>query len=140
MRVVDNAILATLADAGLRVFDGVVPVDDQDARVVTTTLPYVVFYSSLGDDDNPRLSGDRGRRSVFFQITYIGGTREQAKWAGEKQRAALSNKKFTITGVKCWPVHIEESQRVFRDDDAVQPDGGAVFYGVDLYAVSITTQ
>ena len=112
--------------------------DDRDAKIVTAALPYLAYFSSLGDDSNRRVNGANGRRSVFFQVTYVGETREQAKWAGERQRAALADRTITIPGRKAWRIVLGESQRIRRDDDAARPDGSPLFYGVDLYSVAIT--
>lgn len=144
MRIVDEVILGLLEAAvpplngNPRVHDGFVPVSDTDAKVVTAVLPYLAYYSSVGDDSNRRVSGQNGRRSVFFQVTYVGEDRAQAKWAGERQRAALADKVITVPGRKSWRVLLGESQRIRRDDDAARPDGSPLFYGVDLYSVAIT--
>lgn len=137
MRVVDDAVLAALEATGIDIHDGLVDVDNE-TNVVTYPLPYAVYYSSVGDDDNPRLSGRRGRRSVFFSLIYVGADRNQAKAAGERVRATLQDKAIPIPGHKAWLCRLEESQRVRRDDDAIRPDGSPLFYGVDNYALSIT--
>lgn len=136
MRAVDTDILAKLATTGLDVFDGLML--PAGTTVVTYDLPYAVYYSSGGDYHNPRLSGHSGRSSVFFSVTYVGETREQAKWAGEKIRAALYRKRVEVAGVRSWLISLEESQRVRRDDDAIRPDGKPLFYGVDNFAVSVS--
>ena len=144
MRIVDDVLLGLLRaavpplDGDPRVHDGFVPVSKKDPNVVTAALPYLAYYSSLGDDSNRRTSGTNGRRSVFFQVTYVGEDRAQAKWAGEKQRAALADKVIHIPGRKSWRVILGESQRIRRDDDAARPDGSPLFYGVDLYSVAVT--
>lgn len=160
MNIVDEAIFTALEAAGmwaeglhdedgdeppdadmLRIMDGLVEADNE-TKVVTYSLPYGVFYSSLGDDpptpENMRLSGHRGRRSVFFSMVYVGADRWQAKHAGQRIRDALAGKRLTVAGHKVWLTGVEESQRVRRDDDAIRPDGSPLFYGVDEYAVSIT--
>ena len=137
MRVVDDVIIAALEATGLDLNDGLVDADNS-TNVVTYPLPYLVYYSSVGDDDNARLTGRKARRSVFFQVSYVGLTREQAKAAGERARAALQGVRFTIPGHKAWLCQLQESQRVRRDDDAIRPDGSPLFYGVDTYALSIT--
>lgn len=155
MIVVDDAILAFLRsddviagnspvdDDNRNVYDGqLVPPRPPGAppQVVTFELPYLVYMSSVGADDNPRLAGRRVRRSVFFQLTYVGTSREQAKWLGERARDLLEFHRLEVEGYppdKQWKVRCEESQRVWRDDDAVQPDGAPLYYGVDQYAVSL---
>lgn len=159
MRAVDEAIFARIEAAGMwasglhdqdgtekpagvmAVFDGFADFDTDD-KVVRHELPYAVYYSSLGDDPptdaNERLTGQRGRRSVFFSITYVGGDNRQTKWAGQKLRDAIAGKRLTVPTHRVWLVSVEESQRIRRDDEAVRPDGTPLFYGVDNYAVSIT--
>lgn len=129
-------------DAGqLIVHDGLVIANNED-KVVTYDVPYVVFYSSLGDDttedENQRLDGRSRRRSVFFTMTYVGESPRSAKVAGQRIRDALAGYRLTIAGHRVWLTGVEESQRVRRDDDAIRPDGSPLFYGVDNYAVSIT--
>lgn len=137
MRAVDTAILARLETVpNLNVHDGFMPVDNS-TNVVTYPMPYVVFYSNVGDDHSPRLTGRMTRRSVFFSLTYVGLSRDQAKWAGERARDALMDHRLVVAGHRSWLVDLQESQRVRRDDDAVRPDGSPIFYGVDNYAVSI---
>jgi hypothetical protein len=136
MRVVDDVILATLEATAVTIHDGLVDADNS-TKEVTYDLPFAVYYSSVGDDDNRRLSGREGRRSVFFSITYVGLDRQQTKWAGEQIRAALQGQRLVIPGHRSWLVDLQESQRVRRDDDAIRPDGSPLFYGVDNYALSI---
>lgn len=158
MNIVDEALFAALEAEGmwaaglheedalepgpdqLIVHDGTVAVDNT-TNIVTYRLPYVVYYSSLGDDppapENMRLTGQRGRRSVFFSMTYVGGTRWQAKHAGQQIRDAINGQRVVVPGHRSWRVGLEESQRIRRDDDAIRPDGSPLFYGVDNYAVSI---
>lgn len=136
MRAVDDVVLALLADAGITVYDGH-PETDNSGHVVTYPLPYAVYYSNIGDDWNPRLTGRNARRSVFFQLTYVGEDRRQAKWLGERIRALLGDERVVIPGYKSWLCELQESQRVRRDDDAIRPDGSPLFYGVDTYDISI---
>lgn len=142
MRAVDDVVLATLrAIPNLNVHDNYLQVEDTDAEgreIVTYAMPYVVFSSAVGDDDNRRLSGRERRRSVPFWLTYVGLTREQTKWCGEKCRTALKGRRLDVPGYRTWLVELEESQRVWRDDEAARPDGAPIYYGVDGYAVSIT--
>jgi hypothetical protein len=138
VRSVDDANLATLRSIeGLGVYDSYVTTEN-DGVTVNYPTPYAVYYSSVGDDSAPRLSGRTKRRSVFWSITYVGLSREQAKWAGELIRAALEGTRPTVadaTGVGL--IKVEESQRVRRDDDAIRPDGSPLFYGVDNYSLPI---
>lgn len=137
MRVVDDVLLERFADLPFAVHDSFMDVEN-DGQVVTYPMPYAVYYSSVGDDDNRRLSGRKGRRSVFFTLTYVGLDRNQTKWAGELLRDTLQGRRIHVPGHKTWLCELLESQRIRRDDEAVRPDGSPVFYGVDNYALSIT--
>ena len=140
MRVVDEAVFARLEDegmwasglhdeagtespdTGLIVFDGRAEFEAEDgSKVVRHRLPYAVYYSSLGDDpptdENVRLAGQRGRRSVFFSVTYVGGDNRQTKWAGQQIRDAIAGHRLTVPGHRVWLVSVEESQRIRRDPD-----------------------
>src|SRR5699024_903833 len=90
----DDELLALLrARPHLTVYDGFVDVDES-AKVITVPLPYVVFYSSSGYDNDARFSGQVGGGVLEFQITGVGGTREQAKWALDEAREVLSRKRL----------------------------------------------
>ena len=141
MRAVDNTVLARLnAISGVVVHDGEMelPAVGVARSIVAYPLPYAVYYASIGDDDKPRLTGRRARRSVFFSIVYIGADRNQAKALGEKIRTSLQDKSIPVTGHNVWLCQLQESQRVRRDDEVVRPDGSPLFYGVDNYALPIT--
>lgn len=158
MRAVDAAIIAAVEARGVTMHNADVPTEqnplDPDVRVITVEFPYTVLYSNLGDD-NPfrhtsRLSGRASRRSVFFQVTSVGTTVDQAKWAAERQRRALSGKRLVVdvwdedtgepTGEKLQTglVNVSESQRVRRDDTATDPEGKPVFYLVDIYTLPVS--
>lgn len=143
MRALDTAILGLdFGNVGgsnpLRLYDSVVEFDT-DGKTVLYDLPYGVYYASIGDEHSPRLTGRTTRRAKFFSITYVGATRDQTAWAGERFRAALVGRRLSIPSHRLWLIGLEESQRIRRDDDAVRLDGSPLFYGVDNYAVSITT-
>lgn len=141
MRIVDEAILTRLgALDGFDMQDGELVLNDEDnnPKIVRYDLPYAVYASNIGDDDRPRLTGRRARRSVFFSILYVGNDRNQTKACGERIRDSLQDKVIPIPGHKTWLCRLEESQRVRRDDEAVRPDGSPLYYGVDNYALPIT--
>lgn len=137
MRIVDTAVMARLEAAGLAVMDGVVPTENEDSKVVTYPLPFVVYYGAVGIHSTPRLTGRRQQSVVGFMVTYVGISREQAKWAGEKARAALEGRRPTIPGHKAGLITLLTSPWVWRDDDMIRPDGKPVFYGRDTYEVPI---
>ena len=139
MRAVDDVVLARLEDAVFKVHDGFFGLVDPLTKVVDYPLPYAVYYSSVGDDDEDtrRLSARISRDSVFFSITYVGSDRNQTKAAGEEIRDLLRRWRPDVPGMKAEIVQLLESQRVRRDDEAIRPDGQPLFYGVDNYAVGV---
>lgn len=138
MRVVSDLLLEMLRSTGFTVHDGLVVVDNS-GKTVEYSLPYLTFMSSIGDYHAPRLDARPGILSVYFTVTYVGGTAEQARGLGEKARQALVRKRVAGAGVtRSGLIHLEESQRVRRQDDAVRLEGTPLFYGVDNYAVPVT--
>lgn len=140
MRVIDDAVLDRLSTMPFDIKDGFFDArPESGAVVVTYDLPYAVYYSSVGDDDEDtrRLSARIPRDSVFFSLVYVGLDRQQTKAAGERIYDALRRWRPTVTGYRCEIVQRLESQRIRRDDDAIRPDGSPVFYGVDNYAVGV---
>lgn len=127
----DTSILGLLTDAGLNVHDGFIKVDETE-KVISAALPYVVFYSSPGYDNDKRLGDGIGGRVVEFQVTGVGATREQAKWALDKARDALNKKRLNGSAIRRY----DDNQYVRRDDDYTRPGGGPLFYGVDRYGVA----
>lgn len=129
----DDALLALLrAVANLNVHDGYVDVDETQ-KVISVPLPYVVFWSTPGYDNDARQDGRVAGRVVDFQITGVGGTREQAKWVLDQARGALSRKRLNGSLI----IRDDDNQFVRRDDDYTRPGGGPLFYGVDKYAVAV---
>lgn len=126
----DSDILGLLADAGLNVYDGYIKVDETE-KVISAALPYVVFYSTPGYDNDERFFG-AGGRVVEFQVTGVGATREQAKWALDKARDALNRQRLGTALIR----RFDDNQFVRRDDDYTRPGGGPLFYGVDRYGVA----
>ena len=112
-------------------------VADGGKVTVEYDVPFAWYASAVGDDDpeSARLSARRTRLSVPFYLGYVGLTRDQCKWAGERLRLKLVRARLDIPG--CRPIHLEESQRVRLDHNVMRPDGAPLYYGIDSYAVSI---
>jgi len=130
----DSDILALLEAADLNVHDGYIKADEA-AKVISVALPYVVFYSSPGYDNDNRLGGVAAGRVVEFQITGVGATREQAKWALEKARTTLNRQRLDGAVIR----RSDDNALVRRDDDYTRPGGGPLFYGVDRYGVAVVS-
>lgn len=145
MRAVDEVVLATLRATGVDTHDGGAHVDPLSLaelmagtkRTVTYDLPYFVYYSSIGDVTQRMMSGRRIRQAVYFSVIFVGADRNQTKWAGEKARAVLEGQRLAIPGYRSWLCSLDVSMRIFRDDDAIRPDGSPLFYGRDDYALSV---
>lgn len=135
-----RAILAADLPSTLVVHFGFAPTerDAQNRWIIKIPTPYAVMYPSVGDDDNPRLSGHRTRLSVFWEITYVGITMEQTVWAGEQIHFALKDRRITLPGHQTWLCRLQESQRVRRDDESTRPDGKPLFFGRSTFAASMT--
>ena len=115
------------------VYDGYVDADET-AKVISVPLPYVVFYSAPGRDNDARQSGQVAGRVIVFQLTGVGETREQAEWVLDKARTVLSRKRLNGNLI----IRDDLDQLVGRADDYTQPGGGPLFYGVDRYGVAVT--
>lgn len=131
---VDDDLLAMLrAVPNLNVHDGFVETDE-DEKVIAVPLPYVVFYSSPGYDNDERQSGAVGGRVLEFQLTGVGGTREQAKWALDRARLSLSRKRLNGNLIR----RDDSNDPIRRHDDYTRPGGAPIFYGIERYAVATT--
>lgn len=129
----DDDLLALLrAVPSLNVWDGDVEVDES-AKVISVPLPYIVFYSSPGYDNDGRFCGDVGGRVLEFDIHGIGMDRNQAKWVLDKARAALSRKRLNGNLI----IRAEANLPVGKEKTYTRPGGGPLFYGVDRYGVAI---
>lgn len=152
MNTVDTAVLAKLRAAipplpptttggaeRPRVHDGVVPVDASNPKIVIATLPYVVWFSNLGVDESEDLATTLTKRTVTGQTTYAGGTREQAKWAGQRARDALAFQALEVEvdgqTLTLMVMPTDDSQQVRRDDTNTRPGGEPLLYGVDRYDI-----
>jgi hypothetical protein len=136
----DKVILTVLRNLEnpLTVHDGDVPDSNPDTRVVSADLPYIVAYF-LMDDPAPgdSLGGTSGAYLSGFQLTGVGETREQAKRALERAKAALDRKHVTFPAGKRFVRRTDDNQHVRRDDTWTRPGGKPLFFGVDRYAVLI---
>lgn len=105
---------------------------DESTKIITVPLPYIVFNSSPGYDNNERQDGRVGGRVLEFDIKGIGGSERQAKWVLDEARKMLSRKRLNGALIQ----RSNDNQRVRRDDDYTHSDG-PLFYGVDRYAVAV---
>lgn len=135
----DAVVLAALdAVANLNIYDGYVTDSNPTDNVITAPLPYVVLYR-FGDDAEPgdSIAGTSGAHLSRFQVTAVGETAEQARWAAEKARTALDRKYLTFATGPRFVRHDGTSLAVVRDDTWTRPGGAPLFSGVDRYAVLV---
>jgi len=153
VETIDDVILEILAGAelstgepgplGVAIFDGEQKPFLEDAEgkaVVTYNLPYAVYTANVGLPFNLRLSGRHTRNSTFCAIQFVGGSRWQAKWAGQAIRDALAGRRLQVDDLPTGLISVETSPRIWRSDDAIRPDGSPVYYGVDEYAVGASSR
>lgn len=114
------------------VFEGN-PQADEEAKIIAVPLPYLVYVTTPGYDRDARQCGDVGGRVLEFQVSAIGDTQWQAKWALDKARELLSRKRLGRSLIQRSP----DNLRVRKDDDYTRPGGEPLFYGVDRYSVAI---
>lgn len=137
----DAAVLALLrAVAGLNVHDGYVTDSDENEHTISAPLPYVVLYSMspVPEGESRSLVGSAGADELEWQISGVGSTREQAKWALAKARAALADKRLTALPQKPVVRQTDDRFMVRRDDTWTRPGGGPLFFGADRYAACLT--
>lgn len=127
----DDLLTMLRAVPYLNVYDGAVDVDE-DTKVISVPMPYIVYWSSTGYDRDARKSGDVNGRVHEFQLTGVGETREQAKAALDKARAAISRKRLNGNLIQRQP----DNPLINKDDDLTRPGGAPIYYGVDRYAVA----
>jgi hypothetical protein len=135
----DTVVLNALgAVPNLNVWDGYVSDSDPDDQIITAALPYVVLYR-FGDDAEPGdgMSGTSGAHLSRFQVTAVGETAEQARWAAEKARTVLDRKHLNFPAGSRLVRHDGTSLAVVRDDTWTRPGGKPLFSGVDRYAVLV---
>ena len=139
-RLDDATVLAVLAalTPAMRVYDGDVPDSNADTKVISATLPYLVFYAmtdapATGDS----LAGTSGAYLTEFQLTGVGDSREQAKFILERAKAALDRTRVVFPSGSRFVRRTDDNQWVRRDDTWTRPGGKPLFFGVDRYAAAI---
>jgi hypothetical protein len=116
-----DALLVALRAAWTYVGDGEapdpLPPNDNAGR---PTVPYAVLYpAGLGPTEGP-VSNRNADARPLYQLTCVGGTRQQAEWLSDKLRPVL----LTPPSVSGWNVAepvVETSQPVRRDDSTAPP-------------------
>lgn len=108
-----TAVLMVLASGGLSAYDG-------EGPAVRPPAGYVVLYFDAGTPDGTL--GDRHKDLlVEFQVTAIGVTPEQCRWAADKARTVLLTSIPVVAGRLVHPLWQVGSPPPMRRDDDVQP-------------------
>lgn len=113
-----------------------IPVDDGLAKPAPR---HVVFYGDEGMYSAGDVAHTSNLVSFRFQLTYVvegqsaDGT--QCRWMARKARAALIDKRPTVTGFSCGPIEHESTQVPRPDTDATIP---AVF-ATDSFVILAAT-
>lgn len=128
----DAAVLAILDTLPHEVYRGKADADEA-AKEITVPLPYLVYWTTPGYDNDARYDGRAGGRVLEFQLTGVGKTDEQAKAVLDKARALINRKRIGIGLCK----RDVANQTIRRDDVYTRPGGGPLFYGVDRYSLPI---
>ncbi|WP_232676676.1 hypothetical protein [Nocardioides sp. R-C-SC26] len=135
----DDVVLGVLrsAHANLEVYDGDVRLSDADrlAKVISVPLPYLVFHSAPGSDRAQSLAGTSGARLLTFRVTFVGGSREEAKAASEIAEGVLKEQVLSFPAGERLVTRTDNNLPVRRDDAWTRPQGKPLFYGVDEYVV-----
>lgn len=120
-----QAILTRIAAASLTVGDNEAP--------ASTATPYVVLYD-LEEDDDPETYGtltDPHTGTIFrFQVTSVGASPREARWAQAKVRTQLIAWSPSVTGLTCGQVERDGGIGVQRDDNT-KP---VRYYAADRFA------
>lgn len=123
-----DAFLDAVKALWSRVGDAQAPAD--------VTLPYCIVYP-LGSAtfDGSNLAADLDADAFpLYQVTSVGGTREQAEFMRDKVRDGLLGTSLTVSGRRVGPVRLEDEQSV-QVDFQVTPH---LLYAVDRMRVYST--
>lgn len=123
-----DAVLAALAGAGLTVGDGGAP------ATVPSSRRYAVVYPDPGQVLTESLADSRTDLALWFQVTCVGPTAEQARWVANKVRSVLFSP-LSVSGRALWRAEELGGPPVQRDDDVTPP----LFYQPVQYRLRSTT-
>jgi hypothetical protein len=106
-----DAVIATLAAAGLAVGDAKAPAGDP---------PYDVVYSIPAGGWTGTLAAPNDDGSLVYQVSCVGKSRQQAEWLADKAIATILGG-VAVTGRSVPFVELDLSGGVSRDDDRTPP-------------------
>lgn len=131
-----DAILAAFSAGSLPAGDGTRPTGAgfPDDDTTQPFVPYVVLYPSMVPSIDGPVSDPFADTASEYQITAVGQTAAQARWAADKARTILLTATLAIVGRSVQLVAWANSLPLQRDDD-VTP---ALFYMIDMYEIHST--
>jgi hypothetical protein len=135
-RTFTNAILTRLRSnaEGLDVGDAVAP------EVPVPTFPFAVLYpepSPEVTDEDGTLADPMSHRTLEWQITNVGRSREQAQGCSDVMRAIIHSAPLVVAGRSIWIVNVGSLGEIERDDDVDIGDiTGNLFYANDSIEIT----
>lgn len=131
-----TAIVDRLEATGIAVGDGHVPDDVgwQEAPGGSKFVAYLTVHAIPGGSVDGPIDRPDDDSAWIWQVTAVGGNREQCDWAGDTARVALLDTPLTIAGRSACRLTIDTPDGAHRDD-TVQP---RVWMSAERYAL-ITT-
>ena len=133
-RDVTDAIVALLEGESLSVGDGKKPPDAgwQGDPGTSSFVPYVNVHPLSGGVTDGTITDPDDDADSLYQLTCVGGTREQAEWISDKARTAmLQPQALSVPGRTINRVGVDMLGGV-RQDNSVEP---VVFMGIDHFRV-----
>ena len=130
-RIFTDAVLARLRSnaEGLDVGDAEAP------DVPSPSYPFAVLYpepSPDTSDEDGTLADPMSHRTLEWQVTSVGRSREQAQWCSDIMRAILQSAPLTVAGRNIWRLDVGQLGEIERDDDVDIGDiTGSLFYAND---------
>jgi hypothetical protein len=120
-----DAIIARLEGFGLTVGDAKAPAD--------LSPPYCVVYQIPGGHTLGPLSTLDDDVEIVYQVTCVGGSREQAEWLADKALGLLEGG-LSVQGRKVLRVALDMAGGTQRDDDVTPP----LYWSAPRFRVSST--
>jgi hypothetical protein len=109
-----EAIVSLLEGAGLSASLGEAP--------AVLNPPHVVVWPGGGFETFTDLGHPIGDMILSIQLTCVGASPQQAQWAADKARAAVSRVTIApISDYSFWPIYAEQASQPIRKDDQVTP-------------------
>lgn len=126
-RLHTDAVVAALRDAGLTVFDAGPPLSSDEgwgwkgAPGQSDFAPYTIVYPLEGGIYGGTLGDPDDDASLIWQVTCVGGTRQQCEWVVDQTMRALVGPTLEVEGRWVSRVWADMAGGGVRRDDTVQP-------------------